>query len=75
MHLERLEEVELVRKEMWRQYHLEQDPFKKARILKLIIELQPYASAFAEATAAVLAGEVIPAVKEPATESFDISKF
>lgn len=49
-HLERIDQLELIQKLMWQNFHLEQDPYKKNRILKDIAEIQPYLSAYYEAT-------------------------
>ena len=35
---------------MWENYHLEQDPFKRFQMLKDIILVQPYLSAYYETT-------------------------
>ena len=58
MHLERINEVELIRSELWLNYRVEKSPYKRAMILRIILELQPYASAYAEATRDILEGEL-----------------
>jgi hypothetical protein len=49
-HLDRIDNTELCLKLMWENYHLEQDPYKKFQMLKDIIMVQPYLSAYYEAT-------------------------
>ncbi len=53
-HLERLDQLELVQQEMWKNYHLERDLYKKVRILKMIADVQPYISAYVESTKEVM---------------------
>ena len=49
-HLDRIDNTELALKLMWENYHLEQDPYKKFQMLKDIIMVQPYLSAYYETT-------------------------
>ena len=49
-HLDRIDNTELCLKLMWENYHLEQDPFKRFQMLKDIILVQPYLSAYYETT-------------------------
>ena len=49
-HLDRIDNTELALKLMWENYHLEQDPYKKFQMLKDIIFVQPYLSAYYETT-------------------------
>jgi hypothetical protein len=49
-HLERIDNTELCLKLMWENYHLEKDPFKRFQMLKDIIMVQPYLSAYYETT-------------------------
>jgi hypothetical protein len=49
-HLDRIDNTELCLKLMWQNYHLEQDPFKRFQMLKDIIMVQPYLSAYYETT-------------------------
>jgi hypothetical protein len=49
-HLERMEELERVRQLMWQQFEACKDPLKKAIILEKIKEIQPYLTAFMDAT-------------------------
>jgi len=57
-HLERIDEIDKIKKEMWVQYYREKEPLPKVRILKEIKELQPYVSAYCEATQAILEDSV-----------------
>lgn len=49
-HLDRIDNTELCLKLMWENYNLEQDPFKRFQMLKDIIMVQPYLSAYYETT-------------------------
>ena len=49
-HLDRIDNTELCLKLMWENYHLERDPFKRFQMLKDIILVQPYLSAYYETT-------------------------
>ena len=49
-HLERMEELERIRQLMWQQFEACKDPLKKTTILKEIKEMQPYLTAFMDAT-------------------------
>jgi len=49
-HIERIDQLELIQQELWKNYHLEQGAFKKACILEKIASIQPYLSAYYEAT-------------------------
>ncbi|MGI9009738.1 MAG: hypothetical protein ACR2F1_00940 [Nitrososphaeraceae archaeon] len=49
-HIERIDNIELALRLMWEQYHREQNPFRKFQMLKDIILVQPYLSAYYEAT-------------------------
>jgi hypothetical protein len=49
-HLERIDNIKLCLKLMWQNYNEEQDPFKKFHMLKDIILVQPYLSAYYETT-------------------------
>jgi hypothetical protein len=52
-HLERIDQLELVIKEMWHNYHNETNPSKKVIILQTIARVQPYLSQYYEATAEI----------------------
>ena len=49
-HLERIDQLELITKEIWRNYHEEKDPYKAVQILLKLVEIQPYLSQYYEAT-------------------------
>lgn len=49
-HLDRIDNIELALKEMWLNYRLEKDTFRKVLILEKIIMVQPYLSSYYEAT-------------------------
>lgn len=53
-HLERVEQLELIQKLMWDDYHKCVDPFKRTCILEKIANIQPYLSAYYEATKDVM---------------------
>ena len=53
-HLDRIDNTELCLKLMWRNYGLEQDPYKKFQILKDIILVQPYLSSYYETTKLII---------------------
>jgi len=54
LHLERIDELRTIKKEMWLNYHKEKNPSKKVVILREIKEMQPYLSAYDEATQSIL---------------------
>jgi hypothetical protein len=49
-HLDRIDNTELCLKLMWENYYLEKDPYKRFQMLKDIILVQPYLSAYYETT-------------------------
>jgi len=49
-HLQRVDGLEIIEKMMWQEYNREQDSFKRVQIPKEIAEVQPYLSAYYEAT-------------------------
>lgn len=53
-HLDRIDNTELCLKLMWKNYNLEQDPYKRFQMLKDIILVQPYLSADYETTKLVI---------------------
>lgn len=53
-HLERIDKCELIEKLMWENYNNCKDPFRKVAILEKIIHIQPYLSAYYEATENVI---------------------
>lgn len=55
-HLERIETLEWIEQEMIKCSVIEQNPLKKTMILEKIANLQPYLSAYCEATKEVIEG-------------------
>ena len=53
-HIERIDQLELIQREMWKLYDMEKDPRHKAAILEKIANVQPYLSAYYEATKMVI---------------------
>ena len=53
-HIERIDQLELIQREMWKNYEQEQSPLKKVTILEKIAAVQPYLSAYYEATKYVM---------------------
>lgn len=53
-HIERIDKCEMVEKLMWENYRNEVSAFKKVLILREIIKMQPYLSAYYEATEDVM---------------------
>jgi hypothetical protein len=53
-HLERIDQLQLISKEMWKCYHDESQPLKKVRILWYLVTIQPYLSQYYEATMDVI---------------------
>ena len=53
-HLERVDTCETIQKMMWRNFNDEKDPYKRNQILKDILSLQSYLSAYYEATIDVM---------------------
>lgn len=49
-HLERIDTLEFCMSELWKNYFLEQEPYKKAKIIQMIIDAQPYLSSYYEVT-------------------------
>lgn len=75
-HLERIDQLEIIQQEMWKLYHLEQGPFKKACILEKIANVQPYLSAYYEATKMVVetnAATNKPEPRQQEPETVDVS--
>jgi hypothetical protein len=62
-HLERIDQLELIQQLMWENYHLEKNPEKKTVILERISKIQPYLSAYYEATKYVAERPQIPEPK------------
>ena len=53
-HIERIDQLELIQREMWKNYYLEKSPLKKVVILEKIAAVQPYLSAYYESTKMVM---------------------
>jgi hypothetical protein len=53
-HLERIDTLRTILKEMWANYHLEKNPFKKVQILERIEENQVYLSSYYDSTRYVM---------------------
>jgi hypothetical protein len=53
-HIERIDMLRTILKEMWANYHLEKNPFKKVQILEKIEENQVYLSSYYDSTRYVL---------------------
>ena len=53
-HLERIDTLRTILKEMWANYHLKKNPFKKVQILEKIEENQLYLSSYYDSTRYVL---------------------
>jgi hypothetical protein len=53
-HIERIDMLKTIQKEMWTNYHLEKNPSKRADILMEIAELQQYLSAFYDSSSYVM---------------------
>ena len=53
-HIERIDNLELIHKLMWKEYHLCTSAYQRAQILKDIRDMQPYLSAYYDATRDVM---------------------
>jgi hypothetical protein len=53
-HLERIDQLQFISKEMWKCYHDESQPLKKVQILWYLATVQPYLSQYYEATMGVI---------------------
>jgi ribosome-binding protein aMBF1 (putative translation factor) len=49
-HMDRIDMLRTIEKEMWANYHLEKNPFKKVQILEKIEENQVYRSSYYDST-------------------------
>jgi hypothetical protein len=63
-HIERIDMLKTIQKEMWANYHLEKNPSKKASILMQIAELQTYLSSYFDSTRYVLQQAIIKKRKQ-----------
>jgi len=61
--------LHFIEKEAWKNYHVERDPTKKVRILKTIVELQPYITSIYDQTQDVVENKTLGDVKENAIQS------
>ena len=57
-HLERIDQLELIQKEIWSNYYKEKNPSKKVVILQALAQIQPYLSQYYEASKQVMEDEV-----------------
>jgi hypothetical protein len=53
-HIERIDQLELIQREMWKLYDMEKEPRHKAVKLQKIANVQPYMYAYYEATEMVM---------------------
>ena len=53
-HIECIDQLELIQREMWKLYDMEEEPRHKAAILEKIANVQPYLPAYYEATKMVM---------------------
>ena len=53
-----------IEKQMYEEYHKEENPLNRARILQMIANLQPYITSLYDQTKKVIEGDVIESVKE-----------
>lgn len=63
-HLERIDQLELIQKLMWTDYHNCRDPFKRSCILEKIVSIQPYLSAYLEATRDIIEHKKLEEIKK-----------
>lgn len=67
-HMQRIQQLEHVEREHWRNYTREKDSYKRSKILEMITNMQPLMSAFYEATK-----EVMETGQHSGQDSVDIS--
>gem|GEM_PF-2458435 len=53
-HLERIDQLQIISKEIWKCYHDESQPLKKVQMLWYLVATQPYLSQYYEATCNVI---------------------
>jgi len=58
-HIERIDNLEYIHKLMWKEYHLCTSAYQRAQILKDIRDMQPYLSAYYDATRDVMEKSVV----------------
>ena len=73
-HLERIDTLRTILKEMWANYHLEKQPFKKVQILEKIEENQVYLSSYYDSTRYVLEQAAKTRQQEPIAEAASLIK-
>ena len=59
-HIERIDQLELIQHELWKLYEMEEEPRHKAAILEKIANVQPFLSAYYEATKMVMKEGNVP---------------
>lgn len=67
-HLERIDTLRTILKEMWANYHLEKNPFKKVQILEKIEDNQLYLSSYYDSTRYVMQ----QAAQKPQTKQIEL---
>jgi hypothetical protein len=63
-HIDRIEKLRLIESLMWKDVHECNDPFKKAKIKQMIASIQPYLSAYEEATKDIIEYKKIDELKK-----------
>lgn len=63
-HIERIDMLKTIEKELWKNYHQQKDPTKRANILMQIAELQTYLSSYYDSTRYVLQQAIIKKRKQ-----------
>lgn len=69
LHLNRLDKFKVIEKEMWIQYHRENDAIKKVSILSAIANIQPYISQLEEITQEILEENAVEQTKRILSEA------
>ena len=73
-HLDRIDNTELCLKLMWENYNKEQDPFKRFQMLKDIIMVQPYISAYYETTKLIVDKQQSEQLGHPNLQSYKLGQ-
>lgn len=71
-HLERIDQLEIISKEMWKCYRDEPDPYKKVQILMSLAQVQPYLSQYYEATGMIVRTRIDNKTMVPARDIQDL---
>jgi hypothetical protein len=71
-HMERIDMLRTILKEMWANYHNEKNPFKKVQILEKIEDNQFYLSSYYDSTRYVLEQAAKAKQQEPSTEDSSV---